>query len=79
MSLMIGYYIVTRMMIFLLRSDLQQSNVGMVINKVLAVGTIFVTITCVILIFSTSLSPFLETGDLFESSELSLIKKYIHS
>lgn len=51
MSLMIGAYIVTRMMIFLLRDDPQHYKFGIVINKVLAVSTIIITGICIILMF----------------------------
>ncbi|NQT81048.1 MAG: hypothetical protein HQ555_11745 [Candidatus Aminicenantes bacterium] len=54
MSLMIGAYIVTRMMIFLLRDDPQQYKFGIVINKVLAVGTIIIAVICIILIYLPS-------------------------
>ena len=54
MSLMIGAYIITRMMIFLLRDDPQHYKFGIVINKVLAVGTIIITGICIILMFLPS-------------------------
>lgn len=78
MSLMIGCYIVTRMMIFLLRDDSQQSKAGIIINKVLAAGTVLVTITCVIFIFLSGISPFLDE-DIVKPSEFSLNSKEIEA
>jgi hypothetical protein len=56
-ALMIGAYIVTQMMIFLLRNDPQQSKTGMVFNKILAALTIFITVICVISIYISSIIP----------------------
>ena len=78
MSLMIGCYIVTRMMIFLLRDDPQQSKAGIIINKVLAAGTVLVTITCVIFIFLSGISPLLDE-DIVKPSEFSLNSKEIEA
>ncbi len=70
MSLMIGAYIVTRMMIFLLRDDPQQYKSGIIINKLLAAATIFITVICVILIFLPSISP-LDMESILKSDESS--------
>ncbi len=57
-SLMIGAYIITRMMIFLLNKNPDQIKLGNIINKILATVIIFITVVCVILIFSPSTSSF---------------------
>jgi len=54
MALMIGAYIITRMMIFLLGDDPNQSKFSLVVNKLLASGTIIITIVCLILIWISS-------------------------
>lgn len=58
MSLMIGSYIVTRMMIFMLSKNHNQYKPGIVINKLLAGLTVIITVICVILIFRSSINPF---------------------
>ncbi len=58
MSLMIGSYIVTRMMIFMLSKNHNQYTPGIVINKLLAALTVIITVICVILIFRSSINPF---------------------
>lgn len=58
MSLMIGSYIVTRMMIFMLSKNHNQYKPGIVINKLLAALTVIITVICVILIFRSSIDPF---------------------
>jgi hypothetical protein len=58
MSLMIGSYIVTRMMIFMLSKNHNQYQPGIVINKLLAALTVIITVICVILIFRSSINPF---------------------
>ncbi len=58
MSLMIGSYIVTRMMIFMLSKNHNQYIPGIVINKLLAALTVIITVICVILIFRSSINPF---------------------
>jgi len=58
MSLMIGSYIVTRMMIFMLSKNHNQYKPGIVINKLLAALTVIITVICVILIFRSSINPF---------------------
>lgn len=60
MILMVGCYIITRMTIFLLRDDPQQSKFGTVFNKIMAAGTIIVTIICIFL----ALTSFVGTLDL---------------
>lgn len=62
MILMVGCYIITRMMIFLLRDDPKQSTLAIVINKILAAGTIIITIICIIL----AMTSFVSTLDLEE-------------
>jgi len=57
MSLMIGSYIVTRMMIFMLSKNHNQYKPGIVINKLLAALTVIITVICVILIFRSSINP----------------------
>lgn len=57
MSLMIGSYIVTRMIIFMLSKNHNQYKPGIVINKLLAALTIIITVICVILIFRSSINP----------------------
>jgi hypothetical protein len=57
MSLMIGSYIVTRMMIYMLSKNHNQYNPGIVINKLLAALTVIITVICVILIFRSSINP----------------------
>ncbi len=57
MSLMIGSYIVTRMMIFMLSKNHNQYSIGIVINKLLAALTVSITVICVILIFRSSINP----------------------
>ncbi len=57
MSLMIGSYIVTRMMIFMLSKNHNQYTPGIVINKLLAALTVIITVICVILIFRSSINP----------------------
>lgn len=56
LSLMIGAYIITRMMIFLLNKNPDQFKLGNKINKVLATITIIITVICVVLIFSSGTS-----------------------
>ncbi len=58
MSLMIGSYIVTRMMIFMLSNNHNQYKPEIVINKLLAALTVIITVICVILIFRSSINPF---------------------
>jgi len=62
MALMIGAYIITRMMIFLLGDDPNQSKFSLVVNKLFAAGTIVVAIVCILLIFASGidLNQFLE-------------------
>jgi len=57
-SLMIGSYIVTKMMIFMLSKNHNQYKPGIVINKLLAALTVIITVICVILIFRSSINPF---------------------
>jgi len=54
---MIGSYIVTRMMIFMLSKNHNQYKPGIVINKLLAALTVIITVICVILIFRSSINP----------------------
>ncbi len=57
MSLMIGSYIVARMMIFMLSKNHNQYKTGIVINKLLAASSVIITVICVILIFRSSINP----------------------
>ncbi|TET68640.1 MAG: DUF2393 domain-containing protein [Candidatus Aminicenantes bacterium] len=70
-ALMIGAYIVTRMMIFLLNKNPDQIKLGNIINKVLATITIIITVVCVVLIFSSSISSF-NFGEEVKPDEISL-------
>jgi len=55
LSLMVGSYIITKMIIYLLDSDPNQpSRFGLVLNKLFAAGTIIVTIVCLVLIWVSS-------------------------
>ncbi len=69
MSLMIGSYIVTRMMIFMLSKNQNQYKPGIVINKLLATLTVSITVICVILIFRSSINP-LDMESIFKSDVL---------
>lgn len=69
MSLMIGSYIVTRMMIFMLSKNHNQYKPGIVINKLLAALTVSITVICVILIFRSSIDP-LDMESIFKSDVL---------
>ena len=64
MSLMIGAYIVTRMLIVLLREENVDSRFSAILIKLFAAATILITIACVILIFlpsfETSLNELLQ-------------------
>jgi len=53
MALMIGAYIITRMMIFLLGEQPNQSKFSLVVNKLFAAGTIVVSVACILLIFAS--------------------------
>lgn len=74
LSLMIGVYIITRMMIFLLRDNPQLSNVAAFFTKILAAITIFITIICIILIYISSISSS-ETKAIEDLSKLSVSGK----
>jgi hypothetical protein len=52
MSLMIGAYIVTRMLEIFGRDDPDESTATKIILKVCSIGTIFIAIYCVYSIFS---------------------------
>ncbi|MDH5467472.1 MAG: DUF2393 family protein [Candidatus Aminicenantes bacterium] len=78
MSLMIGAYIITRMMIFLLNKNPDQFKLGNIINKVLATITIIITAVCVVLIFSSSTS-FLDIEEEIKPDEISLKSKKVES
>lgn len=60
MMIMIGCYIITRMMVFLLRDDIQMGKPGKVIASVLAAGTIGIALLCILF----SLLSFVGTLDL---------------
>lgn len=68
MALMIGAYIVTRMMIFILDKSPSQYQLGVAINKPLATATIFVTVVCVVLILFPDIAP-LDMENTFKSDE----------
>lgn len=78
MSLMIGAYILTRMMIFLLSQNHNQYKLGNIINKFLAISTIVITIVCVTLIFSSSINLF-DMQNISKSNKLSLSGKEFES
>ena len=48
MMIMIGFYIITRMMIFLLRDDIQMGKSGLALAQVLAATTIGIALVCII-------------------------------
>lgn len=70
-ALMIGAYIVTRMMIFLLNKNPDQIKLGNIINKVLAIITIIITVVCVVLIFSPN-TDFVDFGEEVKPDKISL-------
>lgn len=47
--IMAGMYIITKMMIYILRDDPQAYKMGIVINKLLAAATVIVAVGCIIL------------------------------
>jgi len=49
MMVMIGCYIITRMIIFLSRDDIQMNKSGKAVAQLLAAGTIGVAFMCIIL------------------------------
>ena len=55
MSLMIGAYICARMLIHILRDDPRESSAAAVITRLVAIGTIILTIYCVIMINSAGI------------------------
>jgi hypothetical protein len=77
-ALMVGAYIVTRMMIFLLREDPQLSKAGMAFSKILAVITVSITIICVLMIYISSISPS-ETKAIEDKSELPISGKKVEA
>ena len=60
MILMVGMYIVTRMMIHILRDDPHSYKLGVFVNKVLAAGTIVVAIIVMFL----AITSFVDTLDI---------------
>lgn len=62
MALMIGVYIVTRMIVLLVRNDNRDTKTGKIIIKIFALATFFLTIICVTMIFILG-SEFLEIKD----------------
>jgi len=56
LSLMVGAYIITRMTIYILDSDPNQSSkFGLVVNKLFAMGTIAIAVICIFSIFVSSI------------------------
>jgi hypothetical protein len=53
MSLMVGAYIVTRMLEIFGRDDPNESTATKIILKICSIGTVIITIYCVYSIFST--------------------------
>ena len=49
MMVMIGFYIITRMMIFLSRDDIQMNKSGKAVAQLLATATIGIAFMCIIL------------------------------
>jgi hypothetical protein len=49
MIIMAGMYIITKMMIYILRNDPDCYKLGIVINKLLAATTVIVAIGCILL------------------------------
>ena len=49
MILMVGMYIITKMMIYILRDDPQTYKLGILINKLLAAVTVIVAVVCMAL------------------------------
>jgi len=68
MALMIGFYIVTKMMIFILDKNPNQYQLGVAVNKPLAAATIFVTVVCVILILFPDIGR-MDMENTFKSDE----------
>jgi len=68
MALMIGFYIVTKMMIFILDKNPSQYQLGVAINKPLAAATIFVTVVCVVLILFPDIGR-MDMENTFKSDE----------
>lgn len=64
MMVMIGCYIITRMMIFILRDDIKMGSVGLALNKVLAIGTIGITLICILFAILSFIGTFDLEADL---------------
>ena len=60
MILMVGMYIITKMMIYLLRDEQNSSRFGTVINKLLAAATVIVAVIVMFL----AISSFVNTLDI---------------
>ena len=49
MILFVGFYVTTKMLVYLFRDDIKMSGIGIFITKLMAISTILITIVCIAL------------------------------